>query len=229
MTKATRPAASSRIGWPAGRRLCAFCAQRQPGVHLRPHRQTERRGLGWPARLGHGHGRSQDRHARGGHRSAGHAAGGGGRLGTGALHRQGSEPCQPQCRLHRSAPGDQWRQRTACRRVWRGHWVLRAPRIRPRAVADGRVRQDRTHRRSRAKTASGATRAFASAIVVCLAVVAAALVLQLRFNIQPCPWCGLQRAIFIAIALAALPPRTFLPWAATLRHHKLHSPGHIGH
>ena len=35
-----------------------------------------------------------------------------------------------------------------------------------------------------------------------LAAVAAALVSQYRFDIQPCPWCVLQRVIYVAIALA---------------------------
>jgi disulfide bond formation protein DsbB len=38
-----------------------------------------------------------------------------------------------------------------------------------------------------------------------LAAVGAALVSQHVFDMQPCPWCVLQRAIFVAIALAALP------------------------
>ena len=38
-----------------------------------------------------------------------------------------------------------------------------------------------------------------------LAAVVAALVSQHVFDMQPCPWCVLQRAIFVAIALAALP------------------------
>lgn len=37
-----------------------------------------------------------------------------------------------------------------------------------------------------------------------LAAVAAALVSQYQFGIQPCPWCVLQRAIYVAIALACL-------------------------
>ncbi|MDE2300525.1 MAG: disulfide bond formation protein B [Burkholderiales bacterium] len=37
-----------------------------------------------------------------------------------------------------------------------------------------------------------------------LAAVAAALVSQYRFDIQPCPWCVLQRVIYVAIALACL-------------------------
>ena len=35
-----------------------------------------------------------------------------------------------------------------------------------------------------------------------IGAVAAALVSQYRFDIQPCPWCVLQRVIYIAIALA---------------------------
>lgn len=42
-------------------------------------------------------------------------------------------------------------------------------------------------------------------IAVSLAAVAVALVSQHRFDMQPCPWCVLQRVIFVAIALAALP------------------------
>ena len=40
--------------------------------------------------------------------------------------------------------------------------------------------------------------------VVCLGAVGAALVTQYRYGMDPCPWCVLQRAIFVAIALAAL-------------------------
>ena len=47
------------------------------------------------------------------------------------------------------------------------------------------------------------TRFFAIA-ALCLAAVAAALIAQYRFDMQPCPWCVLQRVIFIAIAFAAL-------------------------
>ena len=46
---------------------------------------------------------------------------------------------------------------------------------------------------------------FAVAVLLPLAALAAALVTQYRFDMQPCPWCVLQRAIFLAIALAALP------------------------
>ena len=37
-----------------------------------------------------------------------------------------------------------------------------------------------------------------------LAAVAAALVSQHAFDMQPCPWCVLQRAVFVAIALVCL-------------------------
>ncbi len=45
---------------------------------------------------------------------------------------------------------------------------------------------------------------FAGIAIVSLAAVAAALTLQYRFGMQPCPWCILQRVIFIAVAAAAL-------------------------
>ena len=44
-----------------------------------------------------------------------------------------------------------------------------------------------------------------AAVVLPLAAVAAALVSQYVFDMQPCPWCVLQRVVFVAIALAALP------------------------
>ena len=45
---------------------------------------------------------------------------------------------------------------------------------------------------------------FAMIAAVSVAAVLAALVSQHLFDMQPCPWCVLQRAIFCAIALAAL-------------------------
>ena len=51
--------------------------------------------------------------------------------------------------------------------------------------------------------ASAAQRLLAMA-TVCLAAVAAALVAQHGFDMQPCPWCILQRVIFLAIAVACL-------------------------
>lgn len=42
------------------------------------------------------------------------------------------------------------------------------------------------------------------AVFVPLAAVAAALVSQHVFDMQPCPWCVLQRVIFVAIAIVAL-------------------------
>jgi disulfide bond formation protein DsbB len=38
-----------------------------------------------------------------------------------------------------------------------------------------------------------------------LAAVAAAVFTQVQWGMQPCPWCVLQRAIFVSMALAALP------------------------
>lgn len=38
-----------------------------------------------------------------------------------------------------------------------------------------------------------------------LAAVAAALISQHRFGMLPCPWCVLQRLIFVAMAVVALP------------------------
>jgi protein dithiol:quinone oxidoreductase len=49
--------------------------------------------------------------------------------------------------------------------------------------------------------------------ILCLAAVAAALVTQHVFDMQPCPWCVLQRLIFVGIALAAL---IGLAWRSTL-------------
>jgi disulfide bond formation protein DsbB len=46
--------------------------------------------------------------------------------------------------------------------------------------------------------------ALAGLGLVCAASVAAALVAQHRFGMEPCPWCILQRLIFIAIAALSL-------------------------
>ena len=45
---------------------------------------------------------------------------------------------------------------------------------------------------------------LAGAAGMSLAAVAAALVSQHVFDMQPCPWCVLQRLIFVTIALVAL-------------------------
>ena len=50
----------------------------------------------------------------------------------------------------------------------------------------------------------GGSRVFALVLLVSLGAVGAALVSQHVFDIQPCPWCVLQRLIFVALALAAL-------------------------
>jgi len=46
---------------------------------------------------------------------------------------------------------------------------------------------------------------FGAAVVVPVLAVCAALVSQHMFRMEPCPWCVLQRVIFLAITLAALP------------------------
>ena len=43
---------------------------------------------------------------------------------------------------------------------------------------------------------------LAGVALVCIGAVAAALVSQHVFDMQPCPWCVLQRVIFLALALA---------------------------
>jgi disulfide bond formation protein DsbB len=53
-------------------------------------------------------------------------------------------------------------------------------------------------------------------VVVPIAAVGTALFTQRVLDMQPCPWCVLQRVIFLAIALAALPagiwPARALRW-----------------
>ena len=46
--------------------------------------------------------------------------------------------------------------------------------------------------------------AFGAIAAVAATAVAAALISQHVFDMQPCPWCVLQRLIFVAIALAAV-------------------------
>ncbi|MCG3189859.1 MAG: Disulfide bond formation protein B [Burkholderiaceae bacterium] len=45
---------------------------------------------------------------------------------------------------------------------------------------------------------------FAFTLLASLAALAAALVSQYAFDMQPCPWCVLQRLIFAALALVGL-------------------------
>ena len=47
-------------------------------------------------------------------------------------------------------------------------------------------------------------RALVVVALACLAAVGAALVSQHLYDMQPCPWCVLQRLIFVAIALVCL-------------------------
>jgi protein dithiol:quinone oxidoreductase len=53
------------------------------------------------------------------------------------------------------------------------------------------------------KRAAGAG-VFALTLAVSLGAVAAALVSQHVFDMQPCPWCVLQRLIFVALAMVAV-------------------------
>ena len=46
---------------------------------------------------------------------------------------------------------------------------------------------------------------FGAAAGISVAALTAALVSQHRYDMQPCPWCVLQRLVFVCIALAALP------------------------
>lgn len=48
-------------------------------------------------------------------------------------------------------------------------------------------------------------RPFASIALMCLSAVGMALVTQHRFGMLPCPWCVLQRLIFVSIAVIAMP------------------------
>jgi disulfide bond formation protein DsbB len=48
-------------------------------------------------------------------------------------------------------------------------------------------------------------RPYAALALASLAAVGAALVSQHVFDMLPCPWCILQRLVFVAIALVALP------------------------
>ena len=43
---------------------------------------------------------------------------------------------------------------------------------------------------------------LAGVALICIAALAVALISQHVFDMQPCPWCVLQRAIYLAIALA---------------------------
>ena len=54
---------------------------------------------------------------------------------------------------------------------------------------------------------------FIAIAALCLAAVGAALIAQYRFDMQPCPWCVLQRVIFIAMP----PPRCSVPCGTRVR------------
>jgi disulfide bond formation protein DsbB len=52
--------------------------------------------------------------------------------------------------------------------------------------------------------AARGARLLAAGAALSLAAVAAALVSQHVFDIQPCPWCVLQRLVFVAIAVSCV-------------------------
>jgi len=58
--------------------------------------------------------------------------------------------------------------------------------------------------RARATGGARTTALFAFVAVVCVAALAIALTSQHVYDMQPCPWCVLQRLIFCAITLFAL-------------------------
>jgi disulfide bond formation protein DsbB len=77
------------------------------------------------------------------------------------------------------------------------------------SVAAGEIRFDAQGRetaapRSRGSSARRLDAWFLLVFLACVAALAAALVSQHRFGMDPCPWCTLQRAIFAVIGLAAL-------------------------
>jgi disulfide bond formation protein DsbB len=55
-----------------------------------------------------------------------------------------------------------------------------------------------------ARSLPGARRWLFAMAAVCLAAVLAALVSQYLFDMQPCPWCILQRLTFVAIGVVCL-------------------------
>lgn len=60
---------------------------------------------------------------------------------------------------------------------------------------------------------SGTTRLLLAMALACIGAVAAALVSQHVFDMQPCPWCILQRVIYLAIAALCL---IGAAWSSTL-------------
>lgn len=50
----------------------------------------------------------------------------------------------------------------------------------------------------------GAKAVLAGIALVCFAALAAALVSQYQFDMQPCPWCILQRLVFLLLGVVAL-------------------------
>ena len=53
-------------------------------------------------------------------------------------------------------------------------------------------------------SASASSRLLAGCAALCVAAVGAALVSQHVYGMEPCPWCVLQRVIYLAVALACV-------------------------
>ena len=70
------------------------------------------------------------------------------------------------------------------------------------------------------KAASQRTTLLLAIAGLSLGAVAVALWTQYALGMEPCPWCVLQRLVFVAIALAALPAlvwrRGFVQWLSAL-------------
>ena len=181
---------------------------------------AKRDGKAWVGQLGRdmttvdrqeGGARRRDRPAR-------HAACRGRRPRQGRAHRPHHEPGQQHPRLHRAPPGDQ-RLLRAVRRGLRRQGRARAQRLRRRPAAARRLRRDRADRPGRRRRMSAARRGrptfgplaqrSARRSAVRRSVAARrrsprsprALVSQHVFGMEPCPWCVLQRLIFVAIGV----------------------------
>ena len=199
---------------PAGG-LRAVRAHRQPGLPVRPHRQARRQGLGRPARPRHGH-RRPARRRRARSRSTCSA-----RCTPRSATSTRSSASSRITSLVNSAPDftEHHLVTNGCSELFGEVFAeqrrARAQRLRRRPAAARRLRRDRADRpgrrmrqpRSRrARGASCATHApgSRSSPRSSFGAVGAALVSQHVFDMQPCPWCVLQRLIFVAIGAFAV-------------------------
>src|SRR6185437_7455662 len=102
------------------------------------------------------------------------------------------------------APGHQRLLRAAERSVRRRRQA-RAQRVRRGADPDGRVRRDRADRRARSmRIVIRLPQVLVAVGLVSLGAVGLAAIAQHVFDMQPCPWCVLQRLIYIVVGVLAL-------------------------